>query len=291
MLEPKELEKVNKAIDRGVAWLEKTQLGDGSWARAHAAGLAALPGLTLLGAASRPTIRTSRNAARFVRREVPKLTATYQLALAILFLDRLGEKEDEPLIRTMALRLMAGQTPAGGWSYECPILKENDEQNLAKILETTRPLSSLDLVTIRSGDKGIDDLITPRSGDHADKPGGTMTLPTADEVKEAKRLYEKLSPSVRDIPALKPPTKDEKMPEGDRSDGSNTQFGTLGLWAAGRHGVPMERALSLLARRFQVSQTPSGGWGYHYQFHPAGGENCPTMTRALGCSAWRWGTA
>ena len=124
VLEPKEQEKVNKAIDRGVAWLEKTQLGDGSWARVNAVGLAALPGLTLLECGVPADDSHVRNAARFVRRQVPTLTATYQLALAILFLDRLGEKEDEPLIRTMALRLMAGQTPAGGWTYECPILKE-----------------------------------------------------------------------------------------------------------------------------------------------------------------------
>ena len=31
------------------------------------------------------------------------------------------------------------------------------------------------------------------------------------------------------------------MPANDGTDNSNTQFATLGLWAAGRHGVPMER--------------------------------------------------
>ena len=137
-------------------------------------------------------------------------------------------------------------------------------------------------MTTRSGDKGIDDLITPRSGDRPDKSGSTMAMsagPTEEEVKEAKRLYEKLSPSVQDIPALKPPTKDEKMPADDKSDGSNTQFGTLGLWAAGRHGVPMERALSRLARRFQVSQTPAGGWAYNYQWNARGGDTA-TMTGA-----------
>ncbi len=31
VLAPEEQEKVNKAIDRGLAWLKKTQLSDGSW--------------------------------------------------------------------------------------------------------------------------------------------------------------------------------------------------------------------------------------------------------------------
>ena len=283
VLPPEEQDKVNAAIDRGVAFLKKTQLADGSWAQAHAVGLAALPGLTLLECGVPADDPHVQKAAEFVRREVPNLTATYELGLAILFLDRLGDPKDEPLIQTMALRLMAGQSPAGGWTYQCPLLKEKEEQNLRTILEATRPRSSLDLVTTKSGDKGIDDLFTSRSGDRPEKsPGGTMALsagPTEEERKEAKKLYDKLSADLKAIPALKPPTKDDEMPAGDKSDNSNTQFATLGLWAAGRHGVPMERALDLLARRFQVSQTPGGGWAYHYQPHPGGGET-PTMTGA-----------
>jgi hypothetical protein len=72
-------------------------------------------------------------------------------------------------------------------------------------------------------------------------------------------MYDGLSPMLKRSPALKPPTGDDQMPRGDLSDNSNTQFAALGLWAAGRHGVPMARSLSLLARRFQVSQTREGG--------------------------------
>jgi hypothetical protein len=36
--------------------------------------------------------------------------ATYELSLAILFLDKLGDPADEKLIATLAFRLIAGQT-------------------------------------------------------------------------------------------------------------------------------------------------------------------------------------
>lgn len=92
-------------------------------------------------------------------------------------------------------------------------------------------------------------------------------------------MYDGLSGPLKSMAALQPPKQEEKMPAGDNSDNSNTQFATLGLWAAGRHGVPMERALALLAQRFHVSQTPAGGWAYNYQRNARGGET-PTMTGA-----------
>ena len=45
-------------------------------------------------------------------------------------------------------------------------------------------------------------------------------------------------------------------------DNSNTQFAVMGLWAARRHQIPIQRALSLCASRFRHSQFPSGGWSY-----------------------------
>jgi hypothetical protein len=50
----------------------------------------------------------------------------------------------------------------------------------------------------------------------------------------------------------------------DLTDNSNTQFAILGVWAAGRHGVPMERTLALLVKRFRKSQNDDGSWGYHF---------------------------
>ena len=284
VLPPEEQEKVNKAIERGVKWLKKEQDGEGTWGRSHPTGLAALPALTLLECGVSADDPHVRRAVAFVRRSVPNLTATYELALALLLLDRVGDPADEPLIRTMALRLLAGESPAGGWTYQCPLLSDKDERSLFTILETTRPRSSLDLVTTRGDGDEPTDLFTGRAdaAPGARLGGGVLPLPPpADEKErsEAKAMYDGLSGPLKSMPALRPPTREGKMPARDQSDNSNTQFATLGLWAAGRHGVPMERALDLLARRFQVSQTPAGGWAYQYERNPRGGET-PTMTGA-----------
>jgi hypothetical protein len=69
---------------------------------------------------------------------------------------------------------------------------------------------------------------------------------------------------LKDVPALQPPEK--ALPATDPiSDNSNTQFAILGVWVAGRHGVPTERTLALAARRFRRSQVLDGAWGYKYR--------------------------
>ena len=282
-LPPEKQNQVNAAIDRGVAFLESKQFPGGTWELNHSTGMAALPGLTLLECGVPADDPHVQKAAEFVRGQVPNLNTTYELALAILFLDRLGDRKDEPLIQTMALRLMAGQMDTGGWSYNCPVLSARDEGSLLTILQATRPHTSLDLIAPRTGGPGIDNLFTGRGGDRPATPVGTIALPsgpTDEEVKQAKQLYDGLSPNLKSIPALKPPTDDNQMSRGDNTDNSNTQFATLGLWAAGRHGVPMERALARLGQRFQVSQTPHGGWDYHFLYRPQGGPEGPAMTGA-----------
>ena len=287
-LPPEQQEKVNAAIERGVAYLKKTQSGGGTWGFDYQTGLAAFPALTLLECGVPADDPHIQKAAGFVRRTAPTIdsrTTTYELALSILFLDRLGDPQDEELIHSMALRLLAGQTPAGGWTYTCPKVSEQHERILWTILETTRPRTSLDLIASKTGDNRLDDIFSGRTANktpNPSTPGGVIPLrtgPTDDELKQAKLMYDGLTPELKAMPALKPPSTDDQMPRGDNSDNSNTQFATLGLWAAGRHGVPMTRALSLLAHRFQLSQTPSGGWGYNYSPHPGGGEG-PAMTGA-----------
>jgi hypothetical protein len=82
-----------------------------------------------------------------------------------------------------------------------------------------------------------------------------------------------LPEGLRDTPALQPPGKDSDLPASDLSplsrmpsDNSNTQFGLLAVWVAGRHKVPRERCLALVAQRFRTSQTKDGRWLY---FHKA----------------------
>src|SRR5262249_7373285 len=74
-------------------------------------------------------------AAHFVRQQVPSLKTTYEISLAILLLDRLTEPADRELIRSLALRLVAGQQPRGNWGYNCPILEVSQERPLLQALE------------------------------------------------------------------------------------------------------------------------------------------------------------
>ena len=113
---------------KGVKYLKDHQNVNGTWGvgAVQSVGYTALPGLTLLECGVSPKDPAVQKAAGFVRKHIPNLTGhheTYELSLAILFLDRLGETTDKALIRTMALRLVAGQTAAGGWSYELPSFK------------------------------------------------------------------------------------------------------------------------------------------------------------------------
>jgi hypothetical protein len=50
---------------------------------------------------------------------------------------------------------------------------------------------------------------------------------------------------------------------GSGGDNSNTQFATLAVWMARKHGVPADNALDALERRFMASQDPrTGNWSY-----------------------------
>jgi hypothetical protein len=69
----------------------------------------------------------------------------------------------------------------------------------------------------------------------------------------------------------------EGSPLGTSTDNSNTQFATLALWVAQRHGVPMSRTLARVNRRFQTSQNGDGSWDYHY-FDGGSPQGRATMT-------------
>jgi hypothetical protein len=51
----------------------------------------------------------------------------------------------------------------------------------------------------------------------------------------------------------------------------------LALWAARRHGVPMDRTMALVAQRFNTSQNADGSWGYQYRYG-GGDPERPAMT-------------
>jgi hypothetical protein len=293
---PEEQEQVNKAIDRGVEWLKKHQKLNGNWG--GRVGLAALPALTLLECGVKADDICIQKALRHVRLAVPSLRTTYDLALVILFLDRLSDPADKKLIQTCALRLVAGQWPSGGWSYDCPILHPKQEIDLLTVMRARRPKGPLDLFVGGSGgsvppgfiahdpNASLDkDIQGEPSGDFKLLPEGGPATPDSKppdkdrpSPAEAKRAWNRLPAELRKLPSLQPPQKSHKLPPRDASDNSNTQFAILGLLAAGRHDLPLERTYALIVQRFHVSQVPDGRWNYHYSSPARPADERPAMT-------------
>jgi hypothetical protein len=312
LLPKEEQARVDKAIDQGIEYLRKGQKPDGGWGNGPVVGYSALPGLTLLECGVPADDPQVLKAAELVRGVVPTLQGTYEMALAILFLDRLGDPKDSPLIQTMALRLVAGQSVAGGWTYTCRVLTPQEERDLLTALQQLRPRSPLGLFVpdgttppdlfIPGPDGKLPGLTVPAPGgkpgdtvvpqpelggplkDEAQRdrkpeapPGGTDSRATEPPVSHAK-VIEKLPPSLKKVASLQPPGKTKDLPPHDQSDNSNTQFAILGLWAAQRHDVPLERPLALIVKRFRNSQSGDGNWGYQYS--PRGSNGTPAMTCA-----------
>src|SRR6516164_7931188 len=123
---PRVDQKISQSIARGIAYLKK--------ADDYRVGARALAGLTLLHCgvpASDPAVVKN---AKLVRAGAPRLTATYELSLCLLFLDRLGNAKDRDLIRHIALQLIAGQGIQGGWNYQCFPLNQGQEKKLLGLL-------------------------------------------------------------------------------------------------------------------------------------------------------------
>lgn len=300
-LPPAEQQKVDAAIDRGVKYLKSTQLPAGTWGAGHPLGYAALPGLTLLECGVPASDPAVQKVADFVRKAVVNYQGgheTYQLSLAILFLDRLGDSRDRPILQQMALRLIAGQNGDGGWGYRVPQLSKQESEQLLTALQVTRPQTALELF-VPDGSRPLTPTDRPGIGEEflpiiiqqqpGNLPGTTGTPPrpvnpggnTTDlkpvnppppPVKPAPRpdpkkpgkgkppVVNNLPPALQDLPALQ--NKLALTTARGRSDNSNTQFAALALWAARRHDVPMERTLAFLEKRFRTSQNADGSWGY-----------------------------
>jgi hypothetical protein len=131
--------RIDAAIAKGVQYLKDQQQADGTWAGGPRIGYAALAGLTLLECKVPANDPHVVKAAHFVRNNIATLDATYELSLAILFLDRLGKPHDRIAIQGMALRLLAGQNDAGGWTYKSHNLTPPQMHQLLVFLKSHRP--------------------------------------------------------------------------------------------------------------------------------------------------------
>jgi hypothetical protein len=223
-------EDVDKAVDRGVAYL-KSQQTKGQWIfLGHELGTTALAGLTLLecGVARDDPLITQ--AADVVRAKCIHITKTYEIALAIMFLDRLGSPVDVPFIESLTVRLLAGQTNVGGWSYFCP---ESNQADVNRLLKHFKQVNEME-----AGDK----------------------IPKEPKKKKPREPGELPKEILEQLQMLNRPGA-IWAPDGP-GDNSNTQFATLALWIARRQGLPVERALDRIEARFRHTQDKSGGWGY-----------------------------
>jgi hypothetical protein len=215
---------VPTAIKNGVAYLRSLQKEDGTWPHEDI-GATALAALTLLECGAAAEDPAVVKAAQAVRRRSIRLTHTYSLSLVLLFLDRLDDPRDLPIIRSLGARLLHGQNAAGGWTYSCPRLEKPEMRRLTALL---------DLPANRGA------VADPARGLLPEEPV------TKDIQMKNERIRKGEPPSVHEI----------------SGDNSNTQFATLALWVARRNGVAVKKAVAQVGKRFQTTQAPTGGWGY-----------------------------
>ena len=293
-LPPKEQAAVDDAVHRGVDYLLKTQTPAGNWGTGtdfndggYLVGYTALAGLALAECGVPPSDPALKRAAAIVRAGVPRVDRTYEVALAILFLDRMADPKDKDRIQSLASRLIGGQTASGGWSYKVPTPSAAEAR---EVLGALRKMSgSKPPTTFGLRDRpGTLALCIKMSDDLRPKPAANAQY---DPEKARAEAVAGLPARFRGLPVFQDPDKlkweDPKdktqEPVGGTTDNSNTHFAVLGLWAARRHDVPVDRSFTLLARRYRSSQDGGeGGWGYHYAKGGSGSTPALTCVALLG---------
>jgi hypothetical protein len=254
-LSKEEQAKVDKAIEKAVAYLKKAQTEAGDWPsrwpKSYPVGHCALPAYALLEAGVPARDPAIKRAAKYLRSKIVDNNVTYELSLGILFFDRLGDPKDKKLIQSCALRLIAGQHRSGGWSYRCPKLKEDDEEIFVKLLTQ---LSKLYEAGKKPTVKTLRNLTVPAALQPLTVFQDRRSLVwrelfQIEGMRHAGFTLEK--PEIPGNPLIVIPT-----------DNSNTQFAMLALWAAQRQGTPMHPTFDLLVERFERSQGVDGCWPY-----------------------------
>lgn len=135
----KELKRqIEKAVDRGVAYLRRAQAKDGTWVHLQPAndgpqleqnvGATAMCGIAMLESGVDPDDSCVQRAASVVRSRANMLTYTYAIAASIIFLDRISKGNDST-VAMLGKKLQTGQYRTGGWSYYCPARPAVPEDN------------------------------------------------------------------------------------------------------------------------------------------------------------------
>jgi hypothetical protein len=179
-------DKVNAAIQRGVAYLQRSSpewTASPQWPL----GVPALCGLALLECDVPATDPLLQQVANQVRTQSVNELATYELSLAILFLDRFRQPRDRGLIQTLAARLIAAQDRSGSWDYRCrELLTQQETVTLLSILQQNRLVLARPLVPLtigaeetpeKGGGKRGRDSFTDPFADSASDPTGSEIGP------------------------------------------------------------------------------------------------------------------
>ncbi len=254
--------RIQAAIDRGVAYLKGIQTEKGWEYAENSVGVTALAGLTLLECGVPADDAAVKKAVEVVRKNAPTLGHSYSLSISIWFLDRLGEDADVPLIESMTVRLLAGQR-GGGWHYHCPPVSQDEVQRLTKLLEQRNVL------------KGSDKLPKQIKGQEPKNQGKRRII--SPEIQEQLNKLARPAPAPAPVVVPAPGGNTDPILAAGESmgDNSNTQFATLALWVARRHGMPVDGALAKVEARFRNTQFQNGpqigGWDYI----PVAGRNIP----------------
>jgi hypothetical protein len=164
-----------------------------------------------------------------------------------MFLDRVGDPGDVPLIESLGVRLLAGQCDNGGWSYHCPSVDQGEVNRLRTLLKQRQEIKT------------------------------AAELPKGGPRRTVRDLAPEIQAQLKRIDELA--AKGAQVAAAD--DNSNTQFAVLALWIARRHGLPVERALQRIDARFRSSQFQDGSWAY---MHGIGGGPFATGSPAMTCA-------
>ena len=127
-------EQIDAARLKALAYIRKQQESDGRWIyTGHETGITALCTLALIENGAAVYDPVVEKGYRYVKKNAPARTETYDIALSILVLARVGDRQDRPLVRTLGAKLLAGQTTTGGWGYTCPDVESSILQDVKKI--------------------------------------------------------------------------------------------------------------------------------------------------------------